>query len=250
MADKVPQTTVPGTLANQVVEEASLSSPSAQELFYAASGSLGDEVIGDKNDNDRVDQGSGQTLGRALSKSMNPSSKKKALSFPLEQEVVEGGAISMTRGLRYSFVQETKEGKDEEVEIRQITGNWSQIRLAVESNIFGYLYVLASLGNGKWQKLMPIDSGKTGHTEAGINVKSFQRVEFSLGQLTNALGNPVVSSITLLLSPTPLNDLGQWLGSNVAADGLLIERTDGVVFVVQIEPGKEVPLLVDISLRD
>jgi hypothetical protein len=203
-------------------------------------------VIGEKNDYDRDDQ----ALRGTLSKDMKPSSKKKASSLPLEREVLGGGAIPPSRGIRYSFVQQTREGKDEEVEIPQITENWSKIRLAVESNASGYLYMLASLGNGKWQKLMPIDPGKTGHTEAGINVRSFQRVEFSLGQLTNALGNPVVSSITLLLSPNPLDDLGQWLGSNVAADGLLIERTDGAVFVVQIEPGKKLPLLVDISLRD
>jgi hypothetical protein len=153
-------------------------------------------------------------------------------------------------GIRYSFVRQTKDGEDEEVENRQITGNWSQIRLAVESNVSGYLYVLASLGNGKWQKLLPIDTAKTVKTEGWINVQSFQRVEFPLGQLTNALGKPVVSSITVLLSPEPLDDLGQWLGNNVDTDGHLIERIDDAVFVVQIEPGQEVPLLLDIPLGD
>jgi len=248
--DMTPQASAPGRFADQVAEEASLSPPSAQELFYASSGLLGDEVIEEKNDNDRVDQGPGQALCGALSKASKPSSKKKAFSSPLERDVAGGGAVPTARGLRYSFVQHTKAGKDEEVESRQITGNWSEIRLAVESNVSGYLYVLASLGNGKWQKLVPIDTAETGKTEGWINVKSFQRVEFPLGQLTNALGNLVVSSLTVLLSPQPLDDLGQWLGSKVDMSEFQIERAEGAVFVVKIEPGKETPLLVDISLRD
>lgn len=242
--------TPPGRFADQAVEEAPLSPPSAQELFYASSGFLADEVVAEKKDNDRVDQGSDQALRGALSKAMKPSSRKKALSFPLERDVAGGRAVPTARGIRYSFVQHTKAGKDEEVESRQIIGNWSDIRLAVESNVSGYLYVLASLGNGKWQKLVPIDTATTVKTEGWINVKSFQRVEFPLGQVTNALGKPVVSSLTVLLSPEPLDDLGQWLGSDVAKDRLLIEHTDGVLFVVQIEPGKEAPLQLDISLKD
>jgi hypothetical protein len=250
MPDMAPQATAPERFANQAVEEASLAPPSAQELFYASNGFLADEVIAEINDNDRVDQGSKQAFPGAVSKERRPSSKKKALSFPLEREVAGGGTISTARGIRYSFVQQTQDGKEEEVESRQITGNWSEIRLAVESNMSGYLYVLAPLGNGKWQNLVPIEISKTGQTEEGIKAKSFQRVEFSLSQLTNALGKPIVSSLTVLLSPEPLNDLGQWLGSEVATDGLLLERTDGAVFVVQIEPGKETPLLLDIFLRD
>ena len=122
--------------------------------------------------------------------------------------------------------------------------------MAVESNVSGYLYVLASLGNDKWQKLVPIDTAERVKTEVWIKVKSFQRVEFPLGQLTNALGNLVVSSLTVLLSPQPLDDLGQWLGSKVDMSEFQIERAEGAVFVVKIEPGKETPLLVDISLRD
>jgi hypothetical protein len=243
-----PQAAAPGRFADQVAEEASLSPPSAQELFYAASGFLADEVIGEKKDNDRVDQESEQALRGTLSKARKPSSKKKALSFPLERDVAGGATVTTPRGLRYSFVQQTKEGKDEEVESGRITGNWSEIRLAVESNMSGFLYVLAPLGNGKWQKLIPIDPGKMGETEAGIKVHSFQRVEFSLGQLTNALGNPIVSSLRVLLSAHSIDDLGQWVGSEVDMSEFQIERAEGAVFVVKIEPGRETPLLVNISL--
>jgi len=250
MPDRVPQAPPPGRFADQVAEEVSLSPPSAQELFYATSGFLADEVIAEKKDMDRVDQGSDQVFRGPLSKELKPSSRKKALSFPLERDIAGGGPVPIPRGLRYSFVQQSKEGKDDEVEGRQITSNWPQTRLALESNVSGYFYVLASLGNGRWQRLVPIDPGKIGQTEGGIKVNSFQRVEFSLGQLTNALGNLVVSSLTVLLSPHALDDLGQWLGSEVDMSEFQIERIDGAVFVVRIGPGKETPLLVDISLRD
>jgi hypothetical protein len=106
----------------------------------------------------------------------------------------------------------------------------------VELNVSGYLYVLAPLGNGKWQKLVPIDPGKTGKTEGGIKVQSFQRVEFPLGQLTNALGKPVVPSLTVLLSTHLLDDLGQWLGNQVDMSEFKIERVEGAVFVVEPTP--------------
>lgn len=244
MADKVPQATAPGRFADQAEGEASVSPPSAQELFYAASASLGDELIPSRKDTDR------HTPGETLRLEVKPSVKGKRSAEVVEQAPVSESISHSAMGIRYSFVRQTKDGEDEEVENRQITGNWSQIRLAVESNVSGYLYVLASLGNGKWQKLLPIDTAKTVKTEGWINVQSFQRVEFPLGQLTNALGKPVVSSITVLLSPEPLDDLGQWLGNNVDTDGHLIERIDDAVFVVQIEPGQEVPLLLDIPLGD
>ncbi len=240
MTDKVPQATVPGRMADHTMEEAAQSFQSAQELFYAASGSLGDEVIGDKNDNDRDDQ----ALRGALPKTMKPSSKQKPMSFPLERDFAGGAAISTARGIRYSFVQQTKEGKDEEVEIQQITGNWSEIRLAVESNVSGYLYILALLEYGKWQKLVPIESDKIGQTEAGIKVKSFHRVEFSLGQLTDNSNKLGVPTLTVFLSPTPLNDLGQWVESEVDITEFQIERAEGAVFVVQLTLEKGDPLHV------
>ncbi|MBA3611912.1 MAG: hypothetical protein H0W49_03160 [Nitrospirales bacterium] len=244
MADKVPKPTAPGRMAVQAMEEATQSFQSAQELFYAASGSLGDEEIGEKNNNDREDQ----TFQEGLSRAGKPSPKKKTLTFPLEQDVSDGPAMHTAGGIRYSFVLQTKEGKDEELEIRQVTGNWSEIRLAVEPNVSGYLYVLAPLDKGEWQSLVPMDPEQKKKTEGGIKVKSFQRVEYSLDQLTNPSGKTVASHLVVLLSPTPLNDLGQWLGSEVDMTELLIEREAGAVFAIDPETDKKVPLRVLISL--
>ncbi|GJL69572.1 MAG: hypothetical protein NPIRA06_22070 [Nitrospirales bacterium] len=244
MADKVPQGTVPGRMAVQATEEATQSFQSPQELFYAASGSLIDEVIGEENNNDRNDQ----TLHNGLSKAGKSSAKKKALSSLQEQDVSGGPAMPTAKGIRYSFIQKTKEGKDEELETRQVAGNWSEIRLAVESNVSGYLYVLAPLDAGKWQNLVPMDPERKKKAEGWIKVKSFQRVEYLLDQLTNPSGKTVASQLVVLVSPTPLNDLGQWLGSEVDRTGLLIEREAGAVFAIDPETDKEVPLRVLISL--
>ncbi|WNM58288.1 hypothetical protein [Candidatus Nitrospira allomarina] len=239
----VDHATTPGRIADQTMEEATQLPPSAQELFYAASGSLVDEVIGEKNDIDRDDQ----ALRGALSKIMKPSSKEKPMSFPLERDVAGGAAIPTARGIRYSFVQQTKEGKDEEVEIQQVRGNWAEIRLAVESNVSGYLYVLAPLGNGRWQNLVPMKSDKTGQTEAGIKMKSFQRVEFPLGQLTDNSNKSVAPSLTILLSPMPLSDLSQWLESEVNMSEFQIERAEDAVFVVERNYSKDKPFSLTLS---
>ena len=246
MADKVPQATVPGRMAVEDMEAATQSFQSAQELFYAASGSLVDEMIGEKNVSDRDDQ----ALRGALSKTGKSSPKKKALSFPLEQDVAGGSAMHTARGIRYSLVQQTKEGKDEEVEIQQISGNWLEIRLAVESNVSGYLYVLTPLGNGKWQNLVPMESDKTEQPEGGIKVKSYQRVEFPLGQLTDNSNKSVAPSLTVLLSPKQLNDLSQWLESEVDMSEFQIERAEGAVFVVQSGSMENGLVKIDVPLAD
>lgn len=234
MADKVPHATAPDRIADQAVDEATQLPPSAQELFYAASGSLGDEVIGEKNDVDREDQ----THQGALSKTIKP----------LEGDFSGNAAMPTARGLRYSFVQQTKEGKDGEMEIRQVTGNWSEIRLAVESNVSGYLYVLAPLGNGKWQNLVPMESDKTEQAEAGIKVNSFHRVEFSLGQIMDNSNKSVAPSLTVLLSPMLLDDLSQWLEREIDMSEYQIERVEGAVFVVEPSQRKERIIQIQISI--
>ncbi|MGD9851043.1 MAG: hypothetical protein AB7T38_07240 [Nitrospirales bacterium] len=248
--DRAPQGAAPGRLSAKVAEKATLQAlivqNSAQELFYAASGFLADEVMAEKKIQDKADQ----DLGGAFSKAMKPSSREKALSHPLEQELAGEAVASIAKGIRYSFVRQTKDGKDEEVDSRKITGSWKDIRLAVESNVPGYLYVLAPLGNGKWQKLESIALGQTGKSQDGIKVKSFQRMEFSLGQVTNLAGNPIVASLSVLIAPNPIDDFGQWLGSDLDRTGFLVERVDAAVFAIEQISNSEKVLLVKIPLEE
>lgn len=231
--DAVPEASAPPAFMKQRAEEKpsmpSAPGESAQELFYAASGSLADEVISDTHEQDRSDQ----SFRGMASERGNSSIQEK---YPLDskaRKAVEGEAGPGLMGIRYSFVQHMESGKEEEVDGRQVTEQWSRLRLAVESNISGYLYVLAPLGNGKWQKLVPVPSPKQEQTVNGIKVKPYRRVEFSLGQMTNTLGKPIVSSLAVLLSKAPLDDLGPWLGREVDMGEFLIEREAGAVFLVE-----------------
>ena len=234
MPDKVSQITAPDRIADQAMDEVTQLPPSAEELFYAGSGLLVDEVVGETNDVDREDQAHRGALSKAIK--------------PLVRDFAGGTAIPTARGLRYSFVQQTKEGKDEEVDIRQITGNWSEMRLAVESNVSGYLYVLAPLGNGKWQNLVPMESVKTEQTEAGIKVKSFHRLEFPLGQLTDNSNKSSAPSLTVLLSPMLLDDLSQWLERETDMSEYQLERVEGAVFVVELSQMRKEIFQIEISL--
>ena len=248
--NRAPQGAARGRLAAKVTEEVTLQpstrQESAQELFYAPSGFLADEVMAEKKKKNKADQ----DFSGGLSKTFKPSSREKALTLPMEQELSEEAAAPTAKGIRYSFVRQTKEGKDEEVDGQRISGSWKEIRLAVESNVSGYLYMLAPSGNGKWQKLEPNAIGQTGKLSDGIKVKSFQRVEFSLSQLTNSLGNPIVSSLTVLLAQNPIDDLGQWLGSEVDVPKLKFERAEGAVFVVGVISEPNEPFTFKISLED
>jgi hypothetical protein len=53
----------------------------------------------------------------------------------------------------------------------------------------------------------------------------------------------------VLLSPEPLDDLGQWLGIEVGTDGILIERIDGAVFVVDTNSEPRDAFKIEISLE-
>lgn len=57
-------------------------------------------------------------------------------------------------------------------------------------------------------------------------------------------------SLTVLLSLTPLNDLGQWLESEVDMSEFQIERAEGAVFVVQPTLVKENLLHVVVPLME
>jgi hypothetical protein len=199
-----------------------ISSPSARELYYANKGQRADDA-----------------------------EEVSGLKDP--KEVVQDFSQGQTRGIRYSFVRRAADGKDEAVDITKFSGKWSELQLTIESNVSGHLYVLTSFGKGKWQSVRPESSNVPRARDGAIQMKAYQSVNFALSQVTNALGKPVVSSITVLLSSTPLTDLGKWLGRGVGSEpskGSLIENaaTDNFVLDPFLEPGT--PLRIKIVLEE
>ena len=89
----------------------------------------------------------------------------------------------------------------------------------------------------------------TDNSDSG-SVDAHQIVEFRLSAITNRMGKLVISSITVLLSPSPLENFGRWLGGNVDMSGLQIENTDDTVYVVQPGAVPDTPLRVDITLEE
>ena len=132
----------------------------------------------------------------------------------------------------------------------QITGDWRNVRLVIEPNEDGFLYVFAPVGRGKWQQLAGMTAVKQKDNPVGGNVKAYQVVEFRMGVITNRFGKLVISSITVLFSPTPLENFGKWLGGNANMPELQIERTDDSVYVVRPGVASDAPLRVNITLEE
>ncbi len=163
-----------------------------------------------------------------------------------EDDAEEGrGSV---KGIRYSFILNTAKGIIELGEARNIRGDWKDVRLAIESNQPGYLYVMAEVGRHKWD-LMEAEPlvGKRGPRKAG-EVKPYEAREYRVGVFRNLLGNLTISSITLLLSPRPLANSGPWLEDGQVTPGVQVERTEDSVYVVQTGGVSDVPLRVDIPL--
>jgi len=166
------------------------------------------------------------------------------------QKPVIDSALEPSRGIRYRFVRRSLNGQDEVIDRMPFSGKWSELTLEIESNVSGYLYVLTSFETGKWQWVKPGLLNVPRSSDGGINVMPYQPVNFALSQLTNTLGKPVVSSITVLLSSTPLTDLGKWLGSNLDMPEMQIERVDSVVFMIQLTSINDNPLRLKIPFAD
>jgi hypothetical protein len=109
--------------------------------------------------------------------------------------------------------------------------------------------VLTSFETGKWQWVKPGFLNIQKSSDGGINVMPYQPVSFALSQLPNTLEKPVVSSITVLLSSTPLMDLGQSLGGNNDMSEVQIARGKGEVFVVETTAEPESLFKVEIVLK-
>jgi len=223
------------------------SSASARELYYAKKSRRVD-IVGEE-----LDVRQAQQLLGGMS-----SQAKKALTEEVSdvkefQEIVQDDSPGQVRGIRYSFFRQAVDGKDEAIDIKKFSGKWSDLQIAIESNVSGHLYVLTAYGTGKWQWMRPEPTNVSRASDGAIQVNPYQPVNFALSQVTNTLGNPVVSSIAALLSPKPLADLGKWLGQGVGAepsDGRLAEHTATQHFIIDASLEPVVPLMVNIALRE
>jgi hypothetical protein len=224
-----------------------ISSPSARELFYANKSRRVD-AVGEELDGMRAQQLLGGTTSKA----------EKALTEEVSdlkdsQEVVQDFSQGETRGIRYSFVRRGRDGKEEAIDITQFSGKLSELLLAIESNVSGHLYVLTAYGKGKWQWMSPESLNVLRSSDGAIQVRAYQSVTFALTQVTDTLGKPVVSSITMLLATTPLGELGRWLGvegSQGELEGSLTEHTATEVFIADPSLESGTPLRVNIPLEN
>ncbi len=232
-----------GLLADQAVREEPPPQAGALDLYYAGLGA------GDDGSQSAGTDAESQTLRKRRSKSSMPKAKGKNESThgkKPEGEVV----IQKARGIRYSFVRETPAGEEEMGNPQQITGDWRDVRLAIEPNESGFLFVLGPVGRGKWQQLEGTTRLEPDNNPDDGNVNAYQIVEFGLGVITNTMGKLVISTVTVLLSPSPLENLAPWLGGNGAMSELQIERTDDSVYVVRPGAVSEAPLRVVIPLEE
>ncbi len=236
----------PPAFADKLEEGKASSFPSARGLFYANKSMRADEV-GEELDGRRAQQ----PLG-GLSSKIEKRPTEGASDLKKSQEISQDFSQSQPRGIRYRFVRRAADGNDEAIDSTKFSGKWSELQLALESNVSGHLYVLTSSGKGKWQFISPEFLNVPRSSDGAIEVKPYQSVKFALSQVTIKLGSPVVSSITVLLSSPPLTDLGKWLGSGVGpetSEDSLTEHNATEVFVIDRSLKSRNPLRVNIALE-
>ena len=234
----------PARVAGQAAKEEPLPPPGALDLFYGR--------LGVGNHGNRAVRTDADVPIPEKASSESSKSKAREKGSVSAQDVMPGGeaVIQRARGIRYSFIRETEKKEEELTEGQKITGDWRDVRLAIEPNEAGFLYVFAPIGRGNWQQLAGMTVAKQKDTPEAGNVKAYQVVEFPLGVITNRFGKLVISSVTVLFSPTPLENVSKWVSGSVNQSELQIEQTDYSVYVVRSGVDSEAPLRVDITLEE
>ncbi len=229
--------------SDAIQEEDAQPSRSANELVLESKRKRVDSVDGDS---DRVDVLQG--LESVSGKEENALAKERA-DGQYSEEIVQQYIERESKGIRYHFIRRVFDGKDQAIDITQFSGNWSELSLSIESNISGYLYVLTAYGKRKWQWMRSDSPNLQRASDGAIVMDAKQPVNFALSQVTNTVGNPVVSSISVILSFAPLEDLGQWLGDTRAIADVQVESMGDHVFALQSSIGSDLPLRVEIPLE-
>ncbi len=242
--DRALSSALPKAIVNPSTEESSSLELGALDLFYSKL-QFGDEA--DQSARADVDASPPQK-SQAVSPETEPKEEGRATSQ--EKLVVKKIDIRQARGLRYSFVRETDQGEVEVAESQHITESWRDVRLAIEPNEEGYLYVLAPIGMGKWQVLQQVTDSDRKQDVENSTIKPFETVQFRLGVFTNVLGKLVISSLTVVFSHMPVENLGQLVERISNTQDLTIEQTEDSVYAVQSERGSNAPLLLIVPLGE
>ncbi len=232
------------SFADRLQEEDAPSLPSARELFFGNQRTHFDEI---------EEEGDGRRERQAL-RGLSSQSEKAlpadASDVKKTKEADQQYSQAEVRGIRYTVVQQKTDGKDEAIDTKTFSGKWSELQLVIESNVSGQLYVLTSFGKGKWQWLRPELSNVPKSSDGAIQVNPYQPVNFALSHVTNTLGKPVVSSIRVILTSSPLLDLGQWLGKSIDIKGIMIVQEGNATFAMEKVYLNEEPMMFTISFED
>ncbi len=172
------------------------------------------------------------------------------------KEVVSKSKQGPTRGIRYRFVRPAKGGKEINIDPIKFSGKWSELQLRIDSNVPGHLYVLTAYGSGRWQWMKPLPSNIQRSSDGAMQVKPYQAVKFALSQVTNRLGKPVVSSVTVLFASSPLEvkDLGKWLGRGIGvgqSEDSLTQQGSKENFISDpsLEAGNPLRITIDLKVE-
>ncbi len=171
------------------------------------------------------------------------------LGESFQQKPSADAEVNSTRitGIRYSFIRETGFNQEEELgDATKISDDLRNVRLAIEPNREGFLYVLAPVGKSKWQLIRGQKGEKRKDKLGPAHVRAFQTVEFGLGAIANRFGKPVVDLIHVVLSPSKLEHPSRELKDNPRFSGLMTETLADSIFIVQPEDSPERPFLAKI----
>ena len=237
---RLPQAEEADTLADQISEQGHPLGFSVKAQFYEAT-KLAETLR--REAGEQAPAAGLASPGRSLAKEQSSIVAAQKGKAGLSQ-------VPSVRGIRYGFTSRVSGAKEEELEVQKITGSWKDILLTVEANLPGYVMVVAHLGSGQWQPLVPTLLIGNRQPARDIPVRPYQRVSFRLGQLTNTLGKLVVPSVRIVFSAEPLDDISQWLGPNVEMSDLEIEHEERAVYVVQSSSVSNPPLQVEVPLSE
>lgn len=99
----------------------------------------------------------------AMPSTPTPASNASSASGPFQNASMGSAPVPNPLGLRYSIVQRMRNGQEREVDPETVFRTGEQIRLRVEANDIGYLYVAQKGSKGNWTLLMPspeVNGGK------------------------------------------------------------------------------------------